>query len=255
MSDAISRSAGSFNLESFVIRSYDQVKSFDIKKIIHSFEIHESIKKGAIRGSAKMFDTVGFLMDFPLKGEEFVEICYTDWYGVTHTDKLFIYSISDVRQADPNSPTKWEYTMHFVSRPKIYSENVKIMQAFAGPGDNRAAGDKVSEFVKIIYDQYYGKYISPSIFKNNPANPVLWKNEPEEIVKNLIIEETDGNTRFCVPNYTPEQTMFFFARHAYNASSFSQTYSFFENRKNYVFATNEYLQTDAYPIASAIDRK
>jgi hypothetical protein len=240
------REAGYFELHSFIIKSYDFSKTFDIKAIIHSFKIEESMNKGAIRGSAKMFDTVGLLQDFPLRGEEFIEISYSDFYGTKHVDKMFLYSVSDVRQADPRKSTMWEYTMHFTSRPRVYSENTTIMKAFAGPATNRSQGDKISEFVKIVYDKYYGADITPSIFKNNPENEVLKTSNRELKEKALIVQETDGNQRLVVPNYSPEQTMFFFAKRAYNASSFSQTYHFFENRKNYVFATNEYLQREAY---------
>jgi hypothetical protein len=240
------KEAGYFELHSFIIKSYDFSKTFDVKALIHSFQIEESMKRGAIRGSAKMFDTVGLLQDFPLRGEEFIEISYSDFYGVKHVDKMFLYSVSDVRQADPRKSTMWEYTMHFTSRPKVYSENASIMKAFAGPATNRSQGDKISEFVKSVYDKYYGAEITPSIFKNNPEDEVLKVGSSESKAKELIVQETDGNQRLVVPNYSPEQTMFFFAKRAYSASSFSQTYHFFENRKNYVFATNEYLQREIY---------
>jgi hypothetical protein len=61
-----------------------------------------------------------------------------------------------------------------------------------------------------------------------------------------VVQPTDGRQTLVVPNYNPEQAMHFFARHAYSASSFSQTFRFFENRKNYVFATNEFLQREVY---------
>jgi hypothetical protein len=245
------KEAGHFELHSFIIKSYDFSKTFELKKIIHSFQIQESMKRGAIRGSAKMFDVVGLLQEFPLRGEEFIEISYSDFYGVRHVDKMFLYSISDVRQADPRKSTMWEYTMHFTSRPKVYSENASIMKAFAGPATNRSQGDKISEFVKSVHRKYYGEDITPSVFKNNSEDAVFRVKEPlagtsESKVKPLIVQETDGNQRLVVPNLSPEQTMFFFAKRAYNASSFSQTYHFFENRQNYVFATNEYLQREAY---------
>ena len=240
------KEAGRFELISFKIASYDLSKVFELKGIIQSFEIHESMKKGSVRGFAKMFDSVGLLQDFPLRGEEFVEIHYKDFYGSEHVDKMFLYSISDVRAPVPSNPSRWEYTMHFVSRPKVFSENVRIRRAFAGPPANRQQGGKISEFVKTVYDQYYGDLVSPAIFKNGPEYPSSGINIAPGDAKKLMLQETDGKHRLVVPNYTPEQTMNFFARRAYNAESFSQTFRFFENRKDYVFATTEYLQNTIY---------
>lgn len=231
--------AGHYELISFRITSYDKTKTFELKNIIHSFEIHESMKRGSIRGFAKMFDSVGLLQNFPLRGEEFIEIHYKDFYGVEQIDKMFLYSITDTKQPVPTNPSRWEYTIHFVSRPKIFSESARIRKAFAGPPENREQGDLISEFVKNIYDNYYGQAILED-FHNDPYNAGFTG------PKSLEIQETDGRQRIVVPNYTPEQTMFFFARRAYSASSFSQTYRFFENRKNYVFATNEYVQNTIY---------
>lgn len=241
------KEAGRFELISFKIASYDLSKTFELKGIIQSFEIHESMKKGSIRGFAKMFDSVGLLHDFPLRGEELIEIYYKDFYGIEHVDRMFLYSISDVRQPVANNPSRWEYTIHFVSRPKVFSGNVRIRRAFAGPPENRQQGDKISEFVKTVYDQYYGDLITPAIFKNGTEYPSPGIRLAPSDAKKLMLQETDGKHRLVVPNYTPEQTMHFFTRRAYSAESFSQTFRFFENRKNYVFATTEYLQKEIYP--------
>ena len=240
------KEAGRFELLSFKIASYDLSKTFELKGIIQSFEIHESIKKGSVRGFAKMFDSVGLLQDFPLRGEEFVEIHYRDFYGAEQVEKMFLYAISDVRQPVPNNPSRWEYTLHFTSRPKVFSENVRIRRAFAGPAANREQGDKISEFVKTVFDQYYGDLISPSIFKNGSEIASSGVSISAGEAKKLKLQPTDGKHRLVVPNYSPEQTMHFFARRAYSAASSSQTFRFFENRKDYVFATTEYLQNEMY---------
>ena len=239
--------AGRFTLHSFKIASYDLSKVFELKGIIHSFQISESITKGSIRGFAKMFDTVGLLQEFPLRGEEFIEIHYSDFYGNEHVDRMFLYAIADVRQPNPSNPSQWEYTMHFVSRPKVFSENVRIRRAFAGPPANREQGGKISEFVKTVYDQYYGDLITPAIFKNGVKVPTTTTQmTPSDTAKELKVQDTDGRHRLVVPNYSPEQTMNFFARRAFSGSSFSQSFRFFENRKHYVFATNEHLQNEIY---------
>lgn len=226
------KEAGYFELKSFLISSFNRTKTFEIKPIIHSFEIHESMKRGSVRGFAKMFDSVGLYQDFPLRGEEYIQIRYEDYYGNEHTDDFFLYAITDVRRTgDTNNPSKWEYTMHFTSIPKVFTEREKIQRAFAGPLGSRESGDLISEFVQTVFDEFYDDDFdkpTQTPFVSNPR-------------KKLVLEETTGKTKLVVPNYSPEQTMHFFARKAYNASSFSQTFHFFENRKEYVFGTNEFV--------------
>lgn len=239
MSEAL-KEAGRFELVHFRIFSYDHSKQFELKDIIHSFEIHESMKRGSIRGFAKMYDSVGLLQDFPLRGEEFIEIKYKDFYENELTEKMFLYAISDVKQPVPSNPSRWEYTIHFVSRPKIYQEKELIRRTYSGAAGARMVGNFVHEFVKDVYEEFLGPGID-GLFRNSP----FALNAP----KNIHIQNTDGKHKYVIPNYTPEQTMQFFARHAYSADprlAFSQTFRFFENRHDYVFGTNEYCQQVPY---------
>jgi hypothetical protein len=224
------KEAGYFNLKKFLLTPYLQGQAIDIKLLIHSFEITESMNTGSIRGSAKIFDSNNILYNLPLRGEEFVDIEYEDFFQNVHTDKMFIYSITNVRAPRKGAQDQWEYTIHFVSRPKIYSENYRLQRAYGGPAENRAQGGRISDFARSVYDEFYGIQID-SRFKNDSKSKKH---------KNIIIQETFGNQRLVVPKYTPEQTMHFFARRAYSQESFSQTFKFFENRKTYAFGTDEF---------------
>lgn len=209
------RPAGYYELKSFKITSYDRSKEFEIKGLIHSFEISESITRGSVRGSATIHESFGLLRGFPLRGEEYVEITYEDFYEVQHTDKFLLYSITGVKPSSERSNGTISYTIHFVSTPKVFTEDVKLRRAYNG---------LVSSHVEDIFSEFYADFTD----------------------KEIKIQSTDGNQRLVVPNYKPEQAMFFMARKAYNAESFSQSFRFFENRTDFIFSTDEYLQSEIY---------
>jgi hypothetical protein len=209
------RPAGYFELVTFEISSYDKSKKIEIKGLIHSFEIMESIKKGSVRGSAQLMEGTSLLREFPLRGEEFIKITYIDFYDVEHTDEFFLYSITDVRPSADSIDGLISYKIHFVSVPKIYTEDQFIRKAYEG---------LVSDSVKDIFNEYY-------------------KDHTE---KQLLVQDTEGIQNLIVPNYKPEAAMHFMSRRGYNSQSFSQTFRFFENRKDFIFSTDEYLQNNLY---------
>lgn len=205
--------AGQFKLKRFrIFDFYDSSRWIEINKMIHGFEIEESILKGSVRGNATLFDTTGILHQFPLRGEERIEIEYEDFFEEKHKDRMILYAISNVKSPDNNNQAIWQYTIHFVSPAKLLSENTQIRRAY---------NSKISDSVQSIFDEFFAS----------------------DSRKEIEIQPTDVEQRMIVPKYTPEQAMHFFARHAYNSMSFSQTFRFFESREKYFFATNEHLDS------------
>lgn len=211
------RAAGYYELKSFKITSFgkDPEKEFEIKGLIHTFEISESISTGSVRGLARLHESYGLLRGFPLRGEEFIEIVYEDFYEVERTEKFFLYSITNVQPSIDGNDGVIAYTIHFVSVPKVYTEDVDIRRAYR---------ETITDNVVDIFNEFY-------------------KPETE---KELTTQSTDGVQTLIVPHYKPEQAMYFMARRGYNAESFSQTFRFFENRDRYIFATDEYIQLEIY---------
>lgn len=219
------RQAGHYRLNQFKVYNFKRDKNVDLKLLIHTFNIQESMSNGAIRGSAVVYDTHDLIKNFPFVCEEYVEITYTDFFNVEHTDRMFVYSITDIKYAKEKSQAMIEYKLNFVSVARAFSEDFRIQKAYK---PNSSNGGIISGYVKEVFDEYYAK-------------PVRDYNiEP----KTLELEQTSTQTSYVIPRLTPEHTMQFFSRRAFNSNSEStQTFRFFESREKYYFASNDYMAT------------
>ena len=221
------KQAGHYALKSFyVIR--DGVK-VDLSKVIHKFNIVESMSMGSVRGSAVVYDSNDLITRFAqsgasaragIKAEEFIEITYSDYYDNELVETYFLYSVTDVGYAT-DAENLIKYTLNFVSLGKLYSENFRVAKAYR---PNNGSG-LISDYVKEVFDEYYVK-------------PLSQEGLP---TKEIVAEPTVGQQSFAIPRLTPEQTMYFFSRKAFSSDSKSQSFRFFENRQKYYFATNEYM--------------
>lgn len=217
------KQAGVFTLQSAMLSTYDRSKNIDIKNLILGFTISESMSRMSVRGSTTVFDSLQIMKIFPIIGEEFIEFTYTDYFDQTRTDTFFVYSVSDVKYPDDNNSSILQYTLNFVSVPKVITDDHVIMRAYNAKNSKSGI---ISDYVQQVYDEYYKR----------PIEAIRLK--PKEIV----IEPTDSRQNVVVPNLTPEEAILFFARRSYSNNSKTQTYRFFENREKFYFATNDYVQ-------------
>lgn len=178
----------------------------DITAFIPEFTIDESLDKDSIRGTATVYDNVGFLEDLPLRGEELLTIEVEDALKVKRTYEFFIYNISDVEIKKTNDGLM--YKLHFVSKYSFEAMFRRIIEPF---------NDTISNIAGNIFQNYYSGS------------------------KRLIREDTLGLFRCIIPNYTPMQTMNFLASRAYSRKSPSCSFRFFETSQNYYFVSDEYL--------------
>lgn len=221
MSDTALKLAGHYSVEEFTVTSADRKKSVDIKMLVHTFNIIESMSAGSVRGSAVVYDAFDLVTQFPLKAEELIKIVYSDFFGTKRTEYYHLYSITDVKYAKDSSQSMIEYKINFVSVGKFYSENFRVQKAYKPNGSSGL----ISDYVQDVFDEYYVRPLQ----------------EDNVETKNIVIVPTTGPQVYVIPRYTPEQTMQFFSRKAYLAASTTQSFRFFENREMYFFATNEYM--------------
>lgn len=231
--------AGTYELLEFRIapfdRNFEDTNAFiDIRGLIHEWELNESMDSGHIYGTAVVYDSLGILDDFQIKtdpvnhwikGEERIRIRYKDWYPdhepMEH--EMFLYSVTDVQPITTAKEALRVYKIHFVSIDKFLTERFLVRRGFR---------DKlISENVEGIFKEYWNRQ------GNN------YRRLPK---KDLYLEETtEGKQNLVVPNYSPEQTMHFFARKAYAGEGKTQIWRFFENRKAYFFITHDTLAAEA----------
>ena len=210
--------AGQYQLVSVYLSNYDRTSKIEISQLITGFTINESMSTPFMSGNTTVFDGQDILSRLPVIGEEFIEFRYTDFFGQTRTDTFSVYSVSDVKYPDESNPTMIQYTLNFVSIPRVLSDSNRIMKSYRN--------DIISKYVKSLFDDIYMK-------------PLKDKQLP---TKELHSDTTDNINNLVVPNYNPTETFLFFARRAFKSESKTQTFRFFENRDAYFFGTNEYVR-------------
>ena len=215
------RLAGTYELISFKISSFPKEgKEIEMKPVIHTWNITESMVKGNIRGTAKIFDATGVFYNFPLRGQERLKIVYKDFFDNEREEDLFIYTIEDIAPVANNDDSVLEYVIHFCSYGKFWSDRYDIRRCIAEGTEGSRRYIRVDEQVQVLFDDYY-------------------KSEDTGTKKDITIHETDGEQAIVIPNYKPEEAMHLLARRSYSATYPSNMYRFFENRDGYYFINTE----------------
>ena len=234
------KAAGTYKLERFVLSSLTSDRSInaadprrgtfatgasssttvDLSNLVHSFSITESVLSGTVRGTAVIYDAVGAFYTFPISGQEVLVIEYTDTKGVTQTDRMFVYSVTDIRPGKDSHDDYLEYKLHFCSFGKFWSDRFDVRRCIAeGTGTSRSYLT-IAEQVQTIFDDYY-------------------VDQGRGTRKSIEISATDGSQKIVIPNLKPEDAMHLMSRRAFTTEYSGQFYRFFENRQGYFFANME----------------
>jgi len=186
----------------------------DVTRVLTNWFIEESIDSTAVSGYAILSESDNLLQDVPLRGEEYIDISWTDFYGVTKKQTFFIYAIEDIKPGSSINDRMVQYTLKFTTAQKLISDTKEIRRSF-----NK---QKVSDIAKAIYEEYF-------ITGN------------KDLDKEIEVEETDGEQTVVIPNLRPDAAMQFLSRRAYSSKNKTSLYRFFETREKYYFCTHEYL--------------
>jgi len=186
----------------------------DITKVVVNWTFQESIDSPYISGRLTVNESNNLLEDVPLRGEESLQITWSDFYGDTKTYDFIIYGVDNIGPENSVNDRMMKYTLDFTTVDKLSSDRKEIKRSFGK--------QKISDMVNIIFNEYY-----------SDSN------------KDIEIEETDGEQTLVIPNLRPDAAMQFLSRRAYSGSNKSSLYRFFETREKYYFCTSEYL-TDKY---------
>lgn len=226
--------AGTYTLEKFELRSltrdrgqgidprsrgFGQTRVYDLKLMVHTFNISESMLNASVRGSAVIYDSVGVFYGMPLVGQEILEIEYTDTKGVTHADKFFVYSISDIKPSKNGADDLMEYKLNFVSFGKFWSDRYEIKRCIANGAGASRQYLRIDEQVEILFGDYYANAGGTE--------------------KPIYISPTQGEQKIVIPALKPEDAMHLFSRKAASQQFNGHLFRFWENRKQYFFADLE----------------
>lgn len=200
---------GSFEVEKAIMKDASGSKELNIAMLITEIMINESIYAQYVGVNLMIYDTFALTDEFPIVGEETIDIVYKDYFDKTMEMSLHVVGIDEVATDDKSESQS--YILRCMTTDFIVSETTRIQQSFTG---------SVSQIAKTVYDEY---------FKN----------------KELDLEETDGERKFVIPSYTPVETMLFLAKKANSMTNKSSNFLFFENREKFFFKTHEQILKDA----------
>jgi len=214
----------------------------NITALIAKFAFSQSIENISYSGMLEIYDGVGVLENFGLRGEEELAIVVRcmDFNTVLKL-RTQLYKIDNLnRSADGGSLS---YTIHFISQTSYKAELQKITEAFRDK-----TGGQIAE---NIFKRYYSK-----IEKVNPKNDLLGEKLPTDFKakkfkiladkgRRFYSQGSDGNLQLIIPNYRPAKALQFVAGKSFSQQSASNSYRFFENFDGYHFVTDEFLMEKA----------
>jgi hypothetical protein len=212
--------------------NFDNSRRVDISNLVNGINIIEDVFKNTLYGTISILDGVNLLSgirdktkNFPIVGEEFVEIKYViDWHPepVTISLRFLVFGITDI-QHERNSTSK-RYVLRICSEEHLIDSTTMVSKGYTG---------KNSDSVKSLLEDY--------LFLGNGK-----KNQPYEGRKEkqiVYIEPTRGEQNICIPYFPPLKATDFLAKRSISESeTFSSgSYLFFENFKGFNFCSTEYL--------------
>jgi hypothetical protein len=187
-------------------------RAVDIRAMIPSMTITESIHTDCISGTARIIDSAGLLEGYPLRGEEILSVTVEDALNNSVTYHFYLYRIENVQINEANDGLT--YHIHFASVHRFYSDLKRIVAPYE---------DTISNIAKDIFDKFYDFH------------------DTSDLDKPFHVEDTDGVQRLIIPRMTPVQAMKFLESRAYNPDSPTCSYKFFERPDGFYFVTDEWL--------------
>lgn len=236
--------ADSFNpslctIEKATVRSVDG-REQDITPLIYGFNIVSSIYESSISANLRCYDSVGTLHKFPLRAEEELDLEIKG--HDLQTDLKIQGQIIKINNVAKNEQGDgYYYTLHFVTRTTFKAGIQSIITAF----NNKTASFCAKELLQKYYNSnkklLRGDYAAEryaELLPEGSAKYGLTSNRGRKI----YIEDSEGQMRTIIPDYTPAQAMNFLAAKAKAKSlSPSSLFRFFETFNGYYWVTDEWL--------------
>lgn len=215
MSEKISF-AGEVIVSKLDLISVASKKVANLQSLFLQLEIFEDIFDNTMSGSVYVSDSIGLLTEFPIIGQEYLDVEFrTPTIKNKIKKRFYVYKLTD-RVLE--GPKRQSYKLHFTSVESIYSLNNIFSKSYMGK--------RCSEVVKSIYKD-------PGLIGS------------DQIIQ---LEETRNSINFIVPKWNPLQAINWVAQRAVNYSG-SPTYMFYEDNQGFNFMALETLAA-AVPVAS-----
>jgi hypothetical protein len=223
-------------IEEATLFSYDRSVSAPIDGIITEINFSQSLEASAFVGSIKVQDNIGRLENFPIRGEERLQLTVVANDDPNNKRKLDlqIYRVDNITMNDANDGVN--YYMHFVSRISFEASKRKIIETLRVNNLYPSA----SLAAQRIFSKYFGQTTSANDF-TLPFGGRRFRIGNTE--RNFIVQPTESIIRGIIPNYTPTEAMYYLSTRAFiNDQGFTScSFRFFETLDNFYFVSDEYL--------------
>lgn len=223
-------------IEEAILFSYDRSASTLIDGIITEINFSQSLEASAFVGSIKVQDNIGKLENFPIRGEERIQLTIVANDDPNNKRKLDlqVYRVDNITMNDANDGVN--YYMHFVSRISFEASKRKIIETLRVndlyPSASLAA--------QRIFSKYFGQTTNANDF-TLPFGGKKFRIKNTE--RNFVVQPTESIIRGIIPNYTPTEAMYFLSTRAFiNDTGFTScSFRFFETLDDFYFVSDEYL--------------
>jgi hypothetical protein len=232
-------------IEQARLYSYDRSASatLNLEGITTEINFSQSLEASAFLGSIKVQDNIGELENFPLRGEERLQltIVANDNPNKKINLDLQIYRIDNITPNEANDGVN--YYMHFVSRISFEASKRRIIESLKVNGLYPSA----SLAARRIFSKYFSKISNTNDFSLPFAGQGYRIGNTE---RNFILQPTEKQIKGIIPNYTPTEAMYFLSTRSFisNSGFTSCSFRFFETLDNFYFVSDEFL------IKSAVDQ-
>lgn len=211
---------GHYRIHKALLKS-DQNK--DIGEFIVTLSFSESIVSSTLIGKIGIADTFDFIHRMPLRGEEVIELQYSDFYENKIEQTFYIDGVDSIAPADKAQGIGIGYYINIYSPQVLLSTTQQIRKSYTGT---------MSETATKIFNEY----LTNETFKTT-----------------LETENSEGIQTIIIPKLSPIDAINFCARRSYSSTHKSSNFYFFATRKDFKYKTHEKMIEDARKKGNTIE--
>lgn len=192
-----------------MLYSFDRGKSLNIYNLVRSFDIYESLENYTVQADFYIAEGIELLNNFPVGGEEIIEVTFQTPDRDSITYKFFIENIEGITSNDQSNMKS--YKLHCVTK----------------------------DFLRNAFTVFSKRYTD---LKYHEALSACIKNDMGAEVPLMTIEQTKGKFDYVVNNVRPFQVVDLIKERAVSAEdNKSSVFVFYQDNKGYHFQTIEKL--------------
>jgi hypothetical protein len=224
------------HIEEAILYSYDGTVSAPIDGIITEINFSQSLEASAFLGSIRVQDNIGRLENFPLRGEERLQLTIVANDDINNKRKfdLQVYRIDNITMNEANDGVN--YYMHFLSKISFEASKRRVIESLRVNGLYPSA----SLAAQRIFSKYFRRISRESDF-TLPFGGARFSIQNSE--RTFIVQPSEGILRGIIPRYTPTEAMYFLSTRAFISERgfTSCSFRFFETFDDFYFVSDEYL--------------